>query len=110
MGSRSKGDTRRRPQTISRPRQSPSSPIAIAGPGPKTGQGRQDAKTSRKNTVGHTISHTNYKHTHTHTHTHTYTQTDHHTPAQEHAHACREPGVPSPLSYQCRPERAAPLT
>ena len=33
MGSRSKGDTRGRPQPICRPRQSPSSPIAIAGPG-----------------------------------------------------------------------------
>ena len=32
MGSRSKGDPRGRPQPICRPRQSPSSPIAIAGP------------------------------------------------------------------------------
>src|SRR4029434_10214001 len=32
MGTRSKGDTRGRPQPICRPRQSPSSPIAIAGP------------------------------------------------------------------------------
>src|SRR4029434_8711724 len=32
MGSRSKGDARGRPQDICRPRQWPSSPIAIAGP------------------------------------------------------------------------------
>src|SRR4029434_5339850 len=35
MGSRSKGDARGRPQPICRPRQSPSSPIAIAGPDAK---------------------------------------------------------------------------
>src|SRR4029434_1369425 len=58
MGSRSKGDTRERPQPICRPRQSPSSPIAIAGP-------------AHTYTRTHTHTHT---HTQTHTHTHTHTQ------------------------------------
>src|SRR4029434_6569003 len=71
MGSRFKGDTRERPQPICRPRQSPSSPIAIAGPAYTHTRARVHA-----HTLAHTDTHTDTRlrtQTHTHRQTHTYT-------------------------------------
>src|SRR4029434_9002416 len=109
MGSRSKGDTRRRPQPICRPRQSPSSPIAIAGPGQghspylsllcwlqvvstevqnfsfliaqkHTSKEIHSYSLSIHSTLSpHTCIHTHHTHTHTHMNTNTHTHTHEHT-------------------------------